>query len=360
MTDAALMRQALFHAARAQGQTTPNPMVGALVVTPDGVIVGRGRHHRAGEPHAEVIALDEAGDRARGATMYVCLEPCCHTGRTPPCTRRIIQSGISRVVGAVQDPNPRVSGQGFAELRAAGIAVDIGLYAAEAERLNAAFFTVHRCGRPLVVAKIATSLDGRIAARSGVRTALTSAAANRRSQLLRASVDAIGVGSETLIADNPLLTVRECYRERPLIRVVFDRRLRTSPAARILSTLEQGPVIIVTTATSIGGLSSRARSLEAAGATLVGGSGELEDAIQRLLAWDVSTLLLEGGARLHAAAWRTGVIDRLVRIVAPTPLGSSGVRWLDTALVPASALEPMLVAQRGPDTWIESDVHRHR
>lgn len=360
MTDVALMRQALFHAARAQGQTTPNPLVGAIVVTPDGVIVGRGRHHRAGEPHAEVLALEEAGARARGATMYVTLEPCCHIGRTGPCTDRIIEAGITRVVGAVVDPNPRVSGQGFAQLRAAGIVVDVGLCAADAERLNSGFFSVHCQGRPLVIAKVATSVDGRIAARPGERTALTSAAANRRSQLLRASVDAVGVGSETVLADDPVLTVRECYRERPLVRVVFDRRLRTPPSARLFSTVAQGPVIIVTSNAALDALPARAHDLESAGAVLAGGSGRLDEDLRLLLAWDISMLLLEGGARLHKAAWAAGVIDRTVQIVAPVALGPSGVPWLDASEVPWSALRPVKVEPRGPDTWIESDVHRHR
>lgn len=358
MTDTAWMRQALFHAARAQGQTTPNPMVGAIVVGPDGVVVGRGRHHRAGGPHAEALALDDAGPLARGATMYVTLEPCCHVGRTGPCTRRIIEAGIARVVGAVVDPNPRVSGKGFAELEAAGVHVDVGLDAAEAERLNAGFFSTQRRGRPLVIAKIATSLDGRIASRSGARTALTSSLANRRTHLLRASVDAIGVGSGTIVADDPLLTARACYRDRPLVRVVFDRRLRTPPSARLFSTLEQGPVIMVTTAAAIG--SDAARRLEAAGATLAGGSGDLAEAIQGLLAWDISTLLLEGGTALHAAAWQAGVVDRVVRIVAPVTLGPSGVPWMGVDLMPTSALTPVRIEPRGPDMWIESDVHRHR
>jgi len=360
VTDAAFMRQALFHAARALGQTTPNPMVGALVVTPEGVIVGRGRHHRAGQPHAEALALKEAGPQGRGATMYVTLEPCCHTGRTGPCTRRIIDAGIARVVGAVVDPNPRVFGQGFEELRAAGIAVDVGLCAEEAERLNAGFFAVHRHGRPLVITKVATSLDGRIAAHAGVRTAITSAAANRRSQLLRASVDAVGVGSETLLVDDPVLTVRECHRDRPLTRVIFDRRLRTPPSARVFSTLAHGPVIIVTSASSREAAPSRARALEASGATLVAGSGEVEDGIRRLLPWDISTLLLEGGTALHDAAWQAGIVDRVVQVVAPGTLGSSGVPWVDASVMSWSALRPVVVEPRGPDIWIESDVHRHR
>lgn len=360
MTDAALMRQALFHAARAQGQTSPNPMVGAIIVDADGVIVGRGRHHRAGEPHAEALALDDAGPLARGATMYVTLEPCCHVGRTGPCTRRIIDAGIARVVGAVVDPNPRVSGRGFDELRAAGIQVDVGLGAAEAERLNAAFFSTQQRGRPLVIAKIAMSLDGRIAAAPGRRTAITSDAANRRTQLLRASVDAIGVGGGTVLADDPLLTVRACHRDRPLPRVVFDRRLRTPATARLFSTLDQGPVIMVTTAEAVRNQRERADQLEAAGATLIAGDGDLPGALRRLVEFEISSLLLEGGVTLHAAAWQAGVVDRVVQVVAPVTLGNAGVPWLGSDVVPTSALTPVLVEPRGPDMWIEADVHRNR
>lgn len=360
LDDAALMRQALFHAARAEGQTTPNPMVGALVVSADGVIIGRGRHHRAGAPHAEAYALEEAGSAARGATMYVTLEPCCHTGRTGPCTQRIIAAGVARVVAAATDPNPRVSGQGFAELRDAGVMVDVGLLGADATRLNAGFFTVQQRGRPLVIVKVATSLDGRIAARPGARTAITSARANRRTQLLRASLDAIAIGSDTLLCDDPVLTVRECFRERPWPRIVFDRRLRTPPSARLFSTLDEGPVIIVTSDARLEAAPDLAGALRDAGATLVGGSGEIEDGLRRLVDWDISTLLLEGGASLHAAAWRAGVVDRVVQVIAPETLGPEGVPWVDADVLPWSSLRPVKVEPRGPDIWIESDVHRHR
>src|SRR5690242_3452428 len=163
VTDTDFMRRALFHAGRAEGVTTPNPMVGAVIVSPDGVVVGQGRHPRAGEPHAEVFALQDAGDRARGATMYVNLEPCCHTGRTGPCTKRIIAAGISRVVTAMTDPNPLVSGKGIEELRAHGIDVQVGLLNEEAQRLNRAFTIVQTQGRPMVIAKAAMSTDRRIA-----------------------------------------------------------------------------------------------------------------------------------------------------------------------------------------------------
>ena len=177
VTDADHMRRALFHARRGEGVTTPNPMVGAVVVTPDGIVAGYGRHPRAGEAHAEVFALDAAGTLARDATFYVTLEPCCHFGRTGPCTRRIIAAGIRRVVAAMRDPNPLVSGKGFDELRATGIQVEVGLLQDEAARLNRAFTVVQTEGRPMVIAKAATSIDARIAAAPGVRTPLTSSEA---------------------------------------------------------------------------------------------------------------------------------------------------------------------------------------
>src|SRR5688572_14423296 len=337
------MRRALSHAGRAEGATTPNPMVGAVIVSPDGVVVGQGRHPRAGEPHAEVFAIEDAGERARGATIYVNLEPCCHTGRTGPCTRRIIAAGITRVVAAMPDPNPQVSGRGFAELRAHGLIVDVGVLGDEALRLNRAFTLVQTAARPMVIAKAAASLDARIAAAPGVRTQLTSAAANRRTQRLRAGVDAVGIGSGTLLADDPILTVRDCYRPRPLARVVFDRRLRTPATARVFSTLAAGPVIIVTTAAALSRYPERARELTAAGATLIEGTGELRPDLGLLLPHEISTLLLEGGAVLHAAAWRARVIDRVHVVVAPTSLGEGGVKLFDGIDVPLSELIPVRV-----------------
>jgi len=221
------MRRALFLAERGRGQTSPNPMVGALIVSPDGVIVGRGHHPRAGEPHAEIHALRDAGGRARGATLYCTLEPCCHTGRTGPCSVAVAQAGVRRVVAAVIDPNPRVAGGGVQYLRERGIDVTVGVLQHEATRLNDVFFTNVRRQRPYVTMKIAVSQDRGIAVARGVRTPLTSRAANRHAQRYRAEVDAIAIGSETLLIDDPVLTVREVYRHRPLTRVVFDSRLRT-------------------------------------------------------------------------------------------------------------------------------------
>ncbi len=360
MTDTDYMRRALFHAQRAEGATTPNPLVGAVIVTPDGVVVGQGRHHRAGEPHAEVFALEEAGERARGATLYVTLEPCGHHGRTGPCTRRIIQAGISRVVAAMPDPNPKVDGRGFAELRDHGIDVDVGLLENEAARLNRAFVTVQARARPMVVVKAATSLDSRIAAAPGARTLLTSPQANRRTQRLRASVDAIGIGSGTLLADDPVLTVRDCHRARPLARVVFDRRLRTPATARVFSTRDAGPIMVVTTAASVSRQPERAQALLAAGATLIEGTGDLGADLRQLLSWDISTLLIEGGGAMHAAAWKAGVVDRVHVIVTPAVLGDGGVKLFDGFPVPMSQFIPVRVETLGPDAWMEADVHGHR
>ena len=360
VSDADYMRRALFHARRAEGVTTPNPLVGAIVVTPDGIVVGQGRHPRAGAPHAEVFALQDAGERARGATLYVTLEPCCHQGRTGPCTRRIIDAGIARVVAAMTDPNPLVSGLGFAQLRAHGVQVEVGLLGDEAARLNRAFAIVQTQGRPMVIVKAATSRDARIAAEPGVRTPLTSAGANRRTQRLRGAVDAIAVGSGTVLADDPALTVRDCHRLRPLARVVFDRRLRTPATARLFSTLDAGPVIIITTAEVVGRHPERASRLTASGATLVEGQGHLKADIRALLAWDISTVLLEGGGVMHAAAWQAGIVDRVIVIVAPTVLGEQGAKFFDGLPIPVSQLIPVRVETLGPDAWMEADVHGHR
>lgn len=354
------MRRALFHAGRAEGVTTPNPLVGAIIVSADGVVVGQGRHPRAGEPHAEVFALEDAGGRAGGATLFVNLEPCCHTGRTGPCTRRIIAAGIHRVVAAMADPNPLVSGKGFDELRASGIRVDVGLLRDEAVRLNRAFTIVQTEKRPMVIAKAALSLDGRIAAEPGARTAITSALANRRTQRLRAAVDAVGIGSGTLLTDDPVLTVRDCYRSRPLTRVIFDRRLRTPSTAKVFTTLDSGPVILMTTAAAASRYPGRTQALNDVGAIIIEGEGDLRSDLRALARREISTLLLEGGAVMHAAAWRAGVIDRVHMIVAPHSLGDRGVKLFDGIDVPLSDLNPTRVDSLGPDSWMEADVHGHR
>jgi diaminohydroxyphosphoribosylaminopyrimidine deaminase / 5-amino-6-(5-phosphoribosylamino)uracil reductase len=351
--DERFMRRALLHAARGAGRTTPNPMVGAVIVSSDGVIVGQGWHERAGEPHAEVHALAAAGSASSGATMYVTLEPCCHTGRTGPCTRALIAGGIRRVVTAMVDPDPRVAGKGVAELRAAGVDVRVGVCESEARRLNHAFITVKQQARPLVILKSAATMDACVAAAPGQRTAISSRDANVQSHLVRAAVDAIAVGSETMLVDDPLLTARVCVRVRPLVRVVFDRRLRTPPDARIFSTLDAGPVLIVTSLEDAE-QRARARRLETRGAAIVE-AGDLRAALHALLTHDVSTLLVEGGPTLQASFVEARLADRVHLIVAPHTAGAQGVRWLG-----ADRLPPLAVVHaeaRGRDVWIEADVH---
>jgi diaminohydroxyphosphoribosylaminopyrimidine deaminase/5-amino-6-(5-phosphoribosylamino)uracil reductase len=353
------MRRAIVNARRGAGRTTPNPIVGACVVTPEGVVVGDGAHERAGEPHAEVHALNEAGERAKGATLYCTLEPCVHTGRTGPCTERIIAAGVARVVAAMEDPFPLVSGKGFAALRAHGIAVETGVESAAAARLNQPFLTAVRERRPFITLKAATSLDGRIAASAGTRTPLTSAPAVRHAHYHRAQADAVAVGSGTILADDPLLTAREVYRERPLARVIFDRRLRTSPAARVFSTLQAGPVIILTTPESRRQRADLVQALERAGATVVDvAAPDFRSAVQALVDFDIQSVILEGGAAVHGAAWAAGVVDFVQLYIAPAMIGEGGVPLLAGQPLSLAGLVETRIRQLGPDVLIEGYVHR--
>jgi diaminohydroxyphosphoribosylaminopyrimidine deaminase/5-amino-6-(5-phosphoribosylamino)uracil reductase len=321
------------------------------------VVVGQGFHERAGEPHAEIRALVTAGERARGATLYCTLEPCCHIGRTGPCAARIVDAGISRVVAAIEDPNPLVHGKGFELLREHGVAVEVGVGAPAAIALNQPFLTLMREHRPYVILKAAMSLDGCIAEAPGRRTALTSAAANRHAHGLRAEVDAIGVGVGTVLTDNPQLTPRGVFRERPLMRVIFDRRLRTPPDAAVLSTRSLGPVIIITSADAARNRALR-EPLEAQGAELeVAADATFRAALDRLAARQVESLLLEGGAALHGAAWDEGVVDFVRLYITPGVIGSGGVGFLEGRHFVAADLIDRRVEALGPDVLIEGYVH---
>ncbi len=351
------MRRALLLAARGRGATSPNPMVGATVVLPDGTIAGDGWHHRAGTPHAEVHALDAAGSRARGATLICTLEPCCHHARTGPCTERIIAAGIKEVVVATEDPNSLVAGQGLRQLAAHGIVVRSGIEHAAAARLNAPFFTAMRHGRPWVILKAAVSGDGRMAARPGVRTAITSEHASRCVQRLRAEMDAIGVGSETVLVDDPLLTVRDVVRARPFTRVVFDRRLRTPAAARLLTTLDAGPVLIFTSASALRSAPASADALARAGARLVV-VADVPDALRALAGEGVQSLLVEGGPTLHGAFCEAGMIDEVQVFIAPQVLGDRGLPMLDAASLSLAGLADLRAGFVGPDVLVKGYVHR--
>lgn len=352
------MRRALAHARRGLGRTSPNPVVGACIVTDEGVVVGQGAHERAGEPHAEIHALAEAGAAARGATLYCTLEPCAHQGRTGPCAERIIAAGVRRVVAAMEDPFPLVHGRGFDMLRAAGVDVAVGPCRTAAVLLNQPFLTAIRQRRPFVILKVAVSFDGRIAEAPGVRTALTGPEARRRAQYDRASVDAIAIGSETLLVDDPLLTAREVFRERPLVRVVFDRRLRTPPGARLFSTLSAGPVIIMTARGALSARSAAASALERAGATIVAPAEPgLDPAVRELAQQGVQSVLVEGGSALHGAFWDARLVDHVQLYVAPTTLGDRGVPAAPQAFSTAGLFERK-VTVLGPDVLIEGYVHR--
>jgi diaminohydroxyphosphoribosylaminopyrimidine deaminase/5-amino-6-(5-phosphoribosylamino)uracil reductase len=359
--DREMMRIALAHAARGQGRTSPNPIVGSVIVSAGGVRVGAGHHDRAGESHAEIVALRCAGSRAAGATLYSTLEPCCHRGRTGPCVVSIVEAGIRRVVSAVADPNPLVAGRGFAYLREHGVEVTVGVMAEEAASLNAAFLTAVTAGRPHVTLKMATSLDGKVAARPGVRTVLTGPRASRHAHLMRAGLDAIGVGSTTVLVDDPLLTVRGVYRARPFLRVIFDRRLRVAPDAKVFGTLDQGPVLVCTTAAHAAAHPDRVGALQAAGAQVwAAGSSEIGEVLRELGRRDVRSLLLEGGPALHRAAWRAGVVDRVAAFVTPHRLGEDAVPWDLPADFSLACLARRRVVPLGPDVLIEGDVHGTR
>jgi diaminohydroxyphosphoribosylaminopyrimidine deaminase / 5-amino-6-(5-phosphoribosylamino)uracil reductase len=326
--DLRAMRAALALARRGLGRVWPNPAVGCVIVR-DGRVVGRGWTQPGGRPHAEAEALARAGDEARGATAYVTLEPCCHWGRTPPCADALIAAGLSRVVAAIEDPDPRIAGGGLARLRAAGIGVESGLCAAEAAEINAGFLTRLRLGRPLVTLKLATSLDGRIAIASGESRWITGAPARERAHLLRASHDAILVGTDTVIADNPELTCRlPGLAQHSPVRVALDRQLRIPLDAHLVAEARAVPTWILTLASAD---AARQKALRDAGVVVIptepdsAGHIDLAVALGLLGGEGLTRLIVEGGGRLAAALLRGGLVDRLVWLHAPMLLGGDGV-----------------------------------
>jgi diaminohydroxyphosphoribosylaminopyrimidine deaminase/5-amino-6-(5-phosphoribosylamino)uracil reductase len=314
------MAQALRLAEQGLYSTSPNPRVGCVLVA-DEKIIGRGWHQRAGEPHAEVHALREAGDKARGATVYVTLEPCSHHGKTPPCADALIAAGVTRVVVAVQDPNPKVAGAGIAKLCAAGIEVDCGLMEAVARELNAGFFARMTRGTPWVRSKIAMSLDGRTALANGISKWITGEAARLDVQHWRARSCAVLTGINTVLADDAQLNVRDVETERQPLRVVLDSKLRMPLTARML----QGENVLIYTAVRD---TKKIAALEKAGAVvsvLPDGNGQVDlNAMLRDLAQcGCNEVLLEAGSTLNGAMLRAGLVDELLLYVAPQLLGDS-------------------------------------
>lgn len=330
--DAAFMAAAIRLGARELGRTWPNPAVGALVVadTPDGpVVVGRGWTRPGGRPHAEPLALAEAGTLARGATFYVSLEPCSHHGRTPPCADALVAAGIGRLVSALEDPDPRVAGRGHARLGEAGVRVEVGLLADAARAANAGHISRILRDRPWVTLKLAVSRDGRIAGPGGVPVAITGAAARARSHMLRATSDAILVGIGTVIADDPALTCRLPGMEgRSPVRVVLDSRLRMPVGARLLDMPAASPVWIVCAPDADAG---RRADLESRGATVLsadaGGDGRLDmgSVLERLAGQGIGRLLVEGGAEVAASLVGAGLVDEAMIFEGAVAIGAQGV-----------------------------------
>lgn len=326
--DLQAMRAALALARRGLGTVWPNPAVGCVIAC-DGRVVGRGWTQPGGRPHAETGALARAGPAAEGATAYVTLEPCCHWGRTPPCVDALIAAGLRRVVAALEDPDPRVVGSGLARLRKAGLQVETGMCAAEAAEVNAGFFQRLRLGRPLVTLKLATSLDGRIATASGASRWITGERARERAHLLRATHDAILVGTGTVLADDPQLTCRlPGFGRRSPVRVALDRQLRIPPAARLFAEAREIPTWVVTLRSAD---RARKQALRDAGVELIlaepdaAGQIDLALALGLLGERGLTRLLVEGGGRLAASLLRLGLVDRLVWLHAPLLLGGDAV-----------------------------------
>lgn len=382
------MTVALGLAARADYRTSPNPMVGAVVLDALGRPVGEGFHERVGLAHAEVVALQQAGERARGGTLYVTLEPCAHHGRTPPCSEAIIRAQVRRVVAAIPDPNPAVNGSGLARLLAAGIEVQVGVGEADARRLNAFFLRRARTGRPFVSAKFAASLDGRIATSSGRSRWITGAAARRHGHRLRHEHDAVLVGVGTVLADDPLLTVRELPEGDPAssgpgprqpLRIVLDAGLRTPAHARVLGRAQAG-VASTLIATTPGVRSEAMDHLRDAGAEIEvlpaaqrpgagpGGSSrprvDLPALLDLLARRGLISVLVEGGSEVHGAFFAEDLVDRVHAYLAPCiiggasapgSVGGAGFAEIEQAL----RLDELEVTRIGEDLLVEGDVHGH-
>src|SRR5690349_18587842 len=323
--DVAHMRRALTLAKKGWGHTAPNPMVGAVVVK-DGTVVGEGYHARYGEAHAEIEALRAAGDRARGATVYVSLEPCNHFGKTPPCVDALVAAGVSRVVAATRDPSPVAAG-GAERLRATGIDVTFEVEADAARELNAPFFHALRSDRPWVSLKLAVSIDGAIADASRAPAWLTGKKARREVHRLRAGNDAVGVGLGTVRADNPELTVRDVAPPRVMpARVVFTRRCRLPLTSALARTATEVPTIVLAESVDL----AYARRLMALGVEVLAGTS-VEEGVRALKQRGIRSLLVEGGAGITGALLGANLVDRLIIFQAPVLLGAGSLPGFENA-----------------------------
>jgi len=356
------MVSALTLADHAIALAHPNPRVGAVVVK-DGEKVGEGAHEYDKRDHAEIVALRQAGEKARGATLYVTLEPCCTTGRTGPCTKAIIAAGVTRVVAAMMDPNPAVAGRGFAELRSAGVEVTIGDEGESARKLNEDFAKWIRAGLPFVTLKAALTLDGQIAQRAGSATSITGELARDAVQRLRHSADALLTGIGTVLADDPLLTDRTGKpRRRKLLRAIVDSRLRLPLKSKLVKSAK-GDVIVFTTQRTD---SPKARALARAGVEVVrlparAGHADLRKALSDLGKREILHVVLEAGAKLNGAALQSDLVDKVALFYAPKIMGTGGVpmaaisaaRWF----AKSPALKNLTVNRYAPDFLVEGYFH---
>ncbi len=324
-TDIYFMTKALELAEKGRGYTSPNPMVGAVAVKA-GRIIGRGCHEACGKPHAEINAINDAGDSARGADLYVTLEPCNHTGRTPPCTEKILSAGIRKVVAAMPDPNPNVTGGGIQYLKSRGVIVETGVCRSEAERQNEAFIKWVRTGSPFVIVKCASTLDGRIAARNGDSKWVSGESSRRFSHRIRHWVDGIMVGIDTVVQDDPGLTTRiEGFSGADPVRLILDSRLRIPETAKVLNQRSDAPTWIIT-GKGVAGDSSRSEAIRKTGAKII--EAETKDGLINLPAlmselggMNITSILIEGGGRVIGSALKAGVADRVNLFYAPKLFG---------------------------------------
>lgn len=352
------MTRALKLAAKGVGQVSPGPLVGCVIATSEGEIVGEGSYVYEEIKHAETLALEEARGNAKGAIAYVSLEPHAHYGRTAPCTDALLNAGVQRVVAPIEDPNPQVSGKGFEHLRSAGIEVCTGLMAREAERLNEKYLHFMRTGRPFVHLKLATSLDGKVATRTGDSRWITGAESRMRVHELRHEHDAILVGAGTAIADDPLLTDRSGRpRRRPLTRVVLDEDLRLSPESQLAKTAAEAPVVVFASANAE---ASRAGHLESRGVEVVrdeSNGRDLLSLLEQLGSRLLQSVLIEGGAGIAGTFLHSGLVNKVTFFIAPmiiggraapNAIGGTGAESLTDAI----QLESVEVVQRGRDLEI--------
>jgi len=350
--DEQLVARALELAAQGIGQVSPGPLVGCVIVDARGGVVGEGFYRYDRLKHAETYALEQAGERARGGTAYVSLEPHAHHGRTPPCTNALIEAGISRVVVPTEDPNPKVAGKGFSHLRAAGIEVSVGLLTSAAEKLNEKYFHFMRSGRPFVHLKLAASLDGKIATRCGDSRWITGEESRARVHELRHEYDAILVGAGTVLADDPLLTDRsQLPRHKLLTRIILDEQLKTPTSAKIFNTADEGPVII------FAGQGSESHQSFGANVEVVrpsGGSQDVLVVLDELAAREIQSVLIEGGATVAGRFLDAGLVDKISFFTAPLIIGGkdapAAINNQGAAkLIDAYRLEDLEVVPRGSD-----------